>query len=206
MGLKYKTTFLTDKYIKTYNTVIPNSLCKSIIDKFEADTRHEDVNSGHKIYKELNIDKLNDWHLIKKELYPMFQRYALKYGEDLNIHQHFWPPVFGFEQIRIKKYLPNDKDEFKLHVDVNSFHSAKRFLVMFVYLNDVEEGGETYFSDVNYAVKPEEAKLLMFPPHWTYPHAGNKVSKGVKYILGTYLHYIDPTPTEQDNKRIYQAP
>ena len=180
-----------ERYIKTYNNVIPTSLCKSIIDKFEADTRHEDVNSGHKIYKELNIDSLTDWHLLKKQLMPVFQRYALQYGEDNNIQQHYWPDKFGFEHIRIKKYLPNDIDEFKLHVDVNSFHSAKRFLVIFIYLNTTEEGGETYFEDIKYNVKPEEAKMLMFPPHWTYPHAGKKVSKGVKYIIGTYLHYLN---------------
>jgi hypothetical protein len=28
----------------------------------------------------------------------------------------------------------------------------------------------------------------MFPPYWTHPHQGEKVIKGTKYILMTYLH------------------
>ena len=32
----------------------------------------------------------------------------------------------------------------------------------------------------------------MFPPYWTHPHQGNKVIKGTKYILMTYLHLGEP--------------
>ena len=31
----------------------------------------------------------------------------------------------------------------------------------------------------------------MFPPYWTHPHQGEKVIKGTKHILMTYLHMGD---------------
>ncbi len=73
--------------------------------------------------------------------------------------------------------------------------SAKRFLVAFFYLNDVEEGGETGFKynrnqEPLLKVKPETGKLLMFPPFWTHPHIGYPPISGTKYIIGTYLHYL----------------
>ena len=72
--------------------------------------------------------------------------------------------------------------------------SARRFLVYFWYLNDVEVGGETAFqwnsaSETNSVIKPVAGRLLMFPHMWTYPHAGLKPISGPKYIIGGYLHY-----------------
>ena len=58
-----------------------------------------------------------------------------------------------------------------------------------VYLNDVHEGGRTIFSDdVN--ITPEKGKMIMFPPLWLFPHAGEKPKSNAKYILGSYLHYL----------------
>ena len=89
--------------------------------------------------------------------------------------------------------MPNDEDQFKVHVDVvrSMGDSAKRFLVFILYLSDVEEGGETSIPRYNLKVKPKQARLLMFPPFWTHPHKGEKVIKGTKYTIMSYLHYGD---------------
>ena len=104
-----------------------------------------------------------------------------------------FPPVIDRENIRIKKYLPNDKDEFKIHVDVLRSRglSAKRFLVFILYLNDVEEGGETHLPKQNIMISPRATRLLVFPPFWTHPHAGLKPISGPKYVMMSYLHYGD---------------
>ena len=68
------------------------------------------------------------------------------------------------EEIRFKRYLPNDKDEFKEHVDVGDYDSARRFLVFFLYLNNNFDG-RTSFSEYDMQVYPKKNSLLMFPPH-----------------------------------------
>ena len=95
--------------------------------------------------------------------------------------------------IRIKKYVANGKDVFKDHVDVirSTGPSSKRFLVFIMYLSDVEEGGETSIPRYNIKCKPKAGRLLMFPPFWTHPHQGEKVIKGTKYQIMTYLHMGD---------------
>jgi prolyl 4-hydroxylase len=55
------------------------------------------------------------------------------------------------------------------------------------YLNGVEQGGETSFPQLEFAVKPETGRLLMFPPYWMYQHQGLPPISGDKYILSTYL-------------------
>ena len=90
----------------------------------------------------------------------------------------------------MKKYVAEDDDRFDPHVDVGDHSSARRFLALFFYLNDVDEGGETWFTKMGIKVKPEAGRCLIFPPTWTYPHAGLPPLNTNKYIIGTYLHYI----------------
>ena len=64
----------------------------------------------------------------------------------MNIETHY-------RHVNIHKYEVNDKDEFKEHVDVMDYASAKRFLVMFLYLND-NEGGLTEFPEYDTMIQP----------------------------------------------------
>jgi len=61
---------------------------------------------------------------------------------------------------------------------------------MFFYLNDVEEGGETYFDTIDFTVQAKTGRLVIFPPLWTYPHSGRPPISDDKFIIGTYLHYV----------------
>ena len=86
-----------------------------------------------------------------------------------------------------KEYVPELKEEFGRHTDTSTRRSCRRFLSSLIYLNDVEEGGETTFNDV--IIKPKEGRLLIFPPLWMFPHAGKIPISNIKYILTTYLRY-----------------
>ena len=104
-----------------------------------------------------------------------------------------FPWAWGLEEFRIKRY--NVGDRFEQHVDVGNLDSCRRFLAFLFYLNDDFEGGGTLFRtpDVKY-IKPQKGSVLVFPPTWQYPHEGLPVTKGTKYILSTYLHYVAPPP------------
>ena len=88
----------------------------------------------------------------------------------------------------MKRYDPK-VDKFDLHVDTFDTVSSLRFLSVFWYLNDVEEGGETHFPGLNYYVKPKQGSALVFPPLWLFHHAGLAPISGPKYIMHTYLHW-----------------
>ena len=76
------------------------------------------------------------------------------------------------------------------HVDVGDYESARRFLVFFVYLNNVVVGGETEFVSLDLKVSAECGKVLVFPATWEFIHRGNAPVGQDKYILGSYLHYV----------------
>jgi len=183
---------LTD-YIKVYENQIDEDLCDKLIDYFESSENVQKIdNNKYPSYSELNIS--NDFSNTElKELHESVLECVLKvkdlYIEDLSIVE--FPNTYSLEQFRIKRYLNDNYEEFETHVDVSSHSSAKRFLGFFFYLNDVEEGGETGFPHLDYEVKPKKGSVLVFPPLWLYKHYGKMPVSGNKYIVGSYLHYVD---------------
>ena len=189
-------TKLTD-YIKTYDDVFPRDECERIIKTFEIEDHNQVVLDRNKrpTFTEMNISqqylKRNmHWTDIQKQVQNVFVEYVTKYIDELDLRNIDFPEKYVFEEFRVKRYLPNGKDEFADHVDVGDHSSARRFLVGFLYLNDVEAGGTTDFPKIKHSVTPKCGRILFFPPTWQYRHAGRPVTEGKKYILGTYLHYL----------------
>ena len=59
------------------------------------------------------------------------------------------------------------------HIDGGSHQFMDRQLVAIWYLNDVAgPGGATEFEYQELSVRPEQGKLLLFPPFWTHRHRG----------------------------------
>lgn len=179
------------KYIKTYDKVISQDICNELIAKFEAsqDQQTRTEYENHRYFTEININQHKDWEGMVNGLYATLKPYIERYKNDCKIQFNQWPDKFGFEQIRFKKYNADGVDEFKSHVDVGDYASAKRFLVFFLYLDDNKKG-ETGFDEYNIKVQPKPGRLLMFPPLWTYLHTAYKPVDKPKYIIGSYLHYV----------------
>ena len=179
------------KYIKVYDNVLPEYQCNALIEKFEANKDQHVSNDldGHRHFTEINLNHHKDWETFAMGLYGNLKPYVDRYKKDCDIKEKQWPEKYGWEQIRFKRYLPNNKDEFKSHVDVGDHASARRFLVFFLYLND-NFGGQTSFEEYDKVVQPKTGRLLMFPPTWTYLHTGHKPIETPKYIIGSYLHYL----------------
>lgn len=58
-----------------------------------------------------------------------------------------------------------------------------RALTFILYLNDVDEGGETEFLYYPRRIKAEAGKLILFPGGYTHTHRGNPPISNEKYIL-----------------------
>ena len=189
-------TKLTD-YIKVYDDVCDKGFCDQIIESFEVEKENQVyIDRFQKpTFTEMNISQqyMNNnhtWTPIQKQGQSLFVEYVSKYMNELDLRDIDFPPKYAFEEFRVKRYREDSTDEFADHVDVGDHNSARRFLVCFLYLNDVEDGGTTDFPKISYSVTPKCARMLIFPPTWMYRHAGRPVIKGTKYILGTYLHYL----------------
>lgn len=177
------------KYIKVYDNVIDKQFCEHLIEKFHSN-QQEWIRRDTKLFtfNEINLSKSQ--HVFGPEmnqLYSIFESYIDLYRRDCRVAPFQFPEIYGFEEMRMKHYKAGE-GEFRPHVDsIND--SSKRFLVFFLYL-DEGPGGQTIFFDHKTRCERKPGRLLMFPPTWTYPHAGLMPEVVDKHIIGSYLHYV----------------
>ena len=178
-----------NNYIQIYKDVLDPSYCQDLIHRFETNKHHyESHDKGPMSFTQINFNQHLEYQEDVEQLSNVYSKYVNQYKKDCAISQEQWPEQYAFEQIRLKRYLPNDKDEFRPHVDSINSVSAMRFLVFFIYLDD-NDRGETNFPQLGLASPCKQGSLLMFPPLWPWLHAGMKPVNKPKYMIGSYLHY-----------------
>ena len=64
-----------------------------------------------------------------------------------------------------------------------------RVLLFIIYLNDVEEGGETEFYYQNKMIKPKAGSMIIAPCGFTHTHRGNIPISSNKYVLTSWMGY-----------------
>ena len=151
-----------NNFISVYDNVLEEKHCNHLIEKFEFFNSHQKrvEKENQRYFTEINMNQHNEWKdYVKVLMAEVYKKYIQKYVKDNNIDlENQWPQKYAYEEVRFKKYELNNKDEFKEHVDVYDYPSAKRFLVFFLYLNN-NEGGSTIFPYFNIDVKKSKHKL-----------------------------------------------
>jgi len=172
-------------HVRVFDGTLDEAACRALIARFEASAGQEicQVEAG---YSFMQLDVNQHWPDQRQVLTELFLTYFRQY--QVAVRASFWPPRFSFEHVRMKRYLPNGRDGFPVHVDVMGQVAARRFMTAIIYLNEVA-GGETVFPTLDMSVAPAPGKLIAFPPLWLFPHAGLPPQSSAKYILHTYLCY-----------------
>lgn len=66
---------------------------------------------------------------------------------------------------------------------------CNRLITWMVYLNDVEEGGETEFLYQGMRVKPKQGTLVIWPAAFTHTHRGNPPLSNEKYVVTGWTEF-----------------
>ncbi|MBE1301856.1 MAG: hypothetical protein GJ680_18375 [Alteromonadaceae bacterium] len=93
-----------------------------------------------------------------------------------------------FDELTIAKYTAAENHQFDVHADALT-HFPRRYISFVMYLNDVEEGGETVFPLQNVSVTPKAGSILMFPSGWTHQHYAKSPISCDKYIIAAFANY-----------------
>jgi hypothetical protein len=185
-------------YIRVYDGALPAELCGKLIASFGSLQRYQRYN-GRKLrrsldeseWTELNITRLSEAGFLQV-FRGLIDAALERYNRDVELAIPV-PNTALISDLIMKRYRTGGAERFQLHFDAVQ-HVANRYLVVLWYLNDVEAGGETRFPQLDFLVRPEAGRLLMFPPYWMYQHEGTAPVSGEKYILSTYLLFEAPVP------------
>jgi len=185
---------LTPNFIGSW--VMETLICDQIIAYYE---KNKDKQiQGSTGYGAISLEAKNrsDISIAPKELNLKGNEIFKKYFENLfEFHKDYnkqWPFLASIAskleigKFNIGKYIKGQHFQ-KIHTERSCLGSLHRLLAFMTYLNDVEEGGSTYFSHYNLDIKPKKGLTIIWPAEWTHAHKGNMVNSGSKYIITGWL-------------------
>lgn len=170
---------------------IPADWCEEMIHRFEANPEHQrkgvigqrgDEDGGIKRTMDLVVSDKPEW----KDVDELFFRCMGAAIAEFRDTYPFFTGPFKDLGYQIQRYQPGEF--YHWHIDGGSHQFADRQLVAIWYLNDVPgPGGETEFLYQDVSIKPEQGKMVLFPPFWTHEHRAAELTQGVKYIATTWV-------------------
>lgn len=179
------------RYVQWFDNALDAAVCQRMIESFQQLSRLQTRNErgsikalGSSAWTELNVSKVADAPF-EGMFREQIQRHLELYNERTALTLQV-PSRDRLENLRIKRYLVKESDQFQPHFDAQDY-TCNRYMVFLWYLNDVDEGGETEFCDLDLRVSARAGRLLMFPPYWMFQHAGLPPRSNDKYIISTYL-------------------
>lgn len=178
-------------FIFEQHNALPTRLCEQMIERFEA-AKEEQYQGriGQLVKKDRNIKKSTDLVISGKPHWKdidlaLFHSLAKSLKEFRDAFPYFKGP---FKDMGYALQRTHPGEYYHWHIDGGSHEFSQRQLVAVWYLNTVKgPGGETEFLFQKVKIKPEQGKLLLFPPFWTHEHRGVTLQQGVKYIATTWI-------------------
>lgn len=181
-------------FIETWEKLLPNDLCDSIIKKIDQvlETSCINIHSGEEQFPLGSISRndssfiLNDFDGVSSNSVNMFLKecindYVRKYSQlrECKLMSYFIKaqktPILGGYHI--------------WHYENTSPETATREIAWMIYLNDIPDGeGETEFFYQRKRIKPTQGTVIMWPSCMTHVHRGLTVYTKEKYILTGWFH------------------
>jgi hypothetical protein len=169
--------------------LLSQELCHRCIELYESDPRKH---PGHttsaggakqlevevKVSTDLAVETDGIWALVFAELHSAVTA----------VVQSIAAQCTGY---KIQHYKKN-QGHFKWHLDAFGPGGWDRQLAVIIYLNSVEDGGETCFHRQDLKIKPVAGDALFFPPFWTHMHCGETPRSGDKYVISSFIRFAIP--------------
>jgi prolyl 4-hydroxylase len=179
------------RFVQVFDEALDPDFCARLLESFDQLARFHSRN-GRGVMKQLQASawtELNLGKVANKSLQQFFQEQAATFLTEYNNNAPMAIPVPlrpRMEDLRIKRYIVEEGDRFEPHFDALDY-TCNRYMVFLWYLNDVADGGETEFCNLDLRIAARAGRLLMFPPYWMFQHAGLPPRSNDKYIISTYM-------------------
>ena len=185
-----------DDFIGIFEKFLPDELCDKYIDYF--DYWKENYGDPHVrkslIIEDTAVDTMIDkfWQNSLNMVYVNRPFIDTFFNEAWPLYVDEFQSLGCNEKtiftVKIQKTVPG-QGYHVWHCENAARIHRDRSCAFMVYLNDVEEGGETEFLYQSKRIKPEKGKLLIWPAHFTHIHRGNPPLSGEKYIITGWVEY-----------------
>ena len=190
---------ITDDHIGVFDNFFPDDLLDMYIQHFEYCKE-----SGLTFQR--NEQRYKDESVATPMFHPDYPKNAERNIKDLSrpFTEIFWKDCYSkymdkyevlsrydqheISSIKIQKTLPGEGYHV-WHCESQSRNSSDRFIAFGLFLNTVDEGGETEFLYQHKRFASIKNRLLIWPSQFTHTHRGNPPLKGEKYLLTGWVGF-----------------
>lgn len=192
------------EFIRTYQNSLPDELIRRLILWSDEENTELEIQEGknqfefegkgrHGRHDEQKFLKYSNYELYKDvhdSIMPFFKEYAEEFES-----------IRGIMSNEVKLQKTPIKGGYSVwHAEQGIKEASTRSLVWMVYLNTIEDGGETEFLHQKVKIKPTRGTLVLWPASYTHVHRGNPPYSETKYIItgwGNFPVYLQ----EEWNKK-----
>jgi len=192
-----------ENFIRVYKNAYSAEYCNEVIEYFEkliaagfGRTRKELENISRRLKDDISFhvteqgfNKSFDFSTVDVSI-PFFnifwEQYYPDYVSNFPILEDYGRHTVY--KIKVQKTIPGGGYHV-WHSEVANKEYNHRIAAFTLYLNDIEEGGETEFLYQGLRIKPEQGTLVIWPSGYTHTHRGNPPLKETKYILTGWIEF-----------------
>ena len=186
-----------DKFIGIFENAFSKEYCESLIKDYEtaiaAGYGLTRVDQGDSKQYKCDTQLYNHFDDMHVPITSVKHFNDVFWGKCYPIYQEEFPTLKDSEAHRnysFKMQKTNLREGYHIwHYESSSRNNCNRLLTWMVYLNDVEEGGETEFLFQSLRVKPKQGTLLIWPAAFTHTHRGNPPLSNEKYIVTGWTEF-----------------
>ncbi len=191
-------------FIGVFPRAVSGQTCEKIIEHFEYIKNLGHSSSRKSAEGTRYIDKDNETYFLKADgdsvisdldhyfteefvgaFWRCFAEYQKKYGVIESVGK------IGFTgKFKIQKNQPGEGYHV-WHCEQGDILSSPRVLLVILYLNTVDAGGETEFLYQHKRIPAEQGTMLIVPGSFTHTHRGNPPLTGSKYIMNTWVQFLE---------------
>jgi hypothetical protein len=190
-------------FIGIFHNAATKKECDKIINHFDnvqdlnltvKRTKFENINStlkNNNIYQFINEDD----ELLMQANKSILGNFIKNLDEAYNLYKKKYDIMDNLEihklnmDVKIQKTIPGEGYHV-WHCENAGVATSRRLLLCMMYLNDVEEGGETEFLHQSLRVKPKAGTIVICPAYFTHLHRGNPPLKGSKYMINGWVEFL----------------
>lgn len=198
----YRKKMQEDGFIAHFDNALTSEECKNIIAYFEEMKKYnlvfdrQTLSDGIAHHKKdetcflfdpdtFYLDKTHPvLQTITDKLWTCYKDYAAKYSILMESAKH------GISSMRVQK-TESGGGYHDWHYESNGRFHGHRVLAFMLYLNTVNEGGETEFLYQKTRLNAVEGRFVIWPATFTHTHRGNPPLSGNKYIVTGWIEFQD---------------
>ena len=170
----------TENFIRIYENIFPDEMVADLVEMARQTTEWNSRSHNFRSDAQVCLDPF--WPLMVEEGNKHLTNNALSY------YIKDFPCLYDIGEYWCSGSMNLQRTEplegyHSFHSENISYSARFRILAWMVYLNDVEEGGETEWLYQQLKIKPKANTAVIWPAGFTHLHRGNPPISETKYIL-----------------------